>query len=125
MKRITLALGLVALAAVLAACSGATAAPGSPAAPADPNAPVVIAKDLQFSPTSLTVKADKAFDLVLDNQEAPPHNIQLSDATGAKVFTGEIVSSTKVTYTVPALTAGSYTFICEVHPDMKGTLTAE
>jgi plastocyanin len=39
--------------------------------------------------------------------------------------TGEIVSSTKVTYAVPALTAGSYTFICEVHPDMKGTLTAE
>jgi plastocyanin len=125
MKRITLALGLLALATVLAACSGTTAAPGSPAAPADPNAPVVVAKDLQFSPTSLTVKAGTAFDLVLDNQEAPPHNIQISDGTGAKVFTGEIVSSTKVTYAVPALTAGSYTFICEVHPDMKGTLTAE
>jgi plastocyanin len=128
MKRLTLTLGLVALAAVLAACSGATAAPATPgtsAAPADPNAPVVIAKDLKFSPTTVTVKAGTAFKLTLDNQEAPPHNIQISDGSGAKVFTGEIVSNAKVTYDVPALAAGTYTFICEVHPDMKGSLTAE
>jgi plastocyanin len=125
MKRLSLTLGLVALAAVLAACSGATAAPVTPAGSVDPNTPVVVAKDLKFVNADVTVKADTAFDLVLDNQEAAPHNIQISDAGGAKVFTGEIVSSTKVTYKVPALAAGSYSFICEVHPDMKGTLTAE
>ena len=48
-----------------------------------------------------------------------------SDASGASVFKGEIVSSTKVTYKVPALPAGTYGFICEVHPDMKGTITAQ
>jgi plastocyanin len=125
MKRLTLTLGLVALAAVLAACSGATAAPPTAPASVDPNTPVVTAKDLKFVETQVTVKADAAFDLVLDNQEAPPHNIQLSDAAGTKVFTGEIVSNSRVTYKVPALAAGTYTFICEVHPDMKGTLTAE
>ena len=26
---------------------------------------------------------------------------------------------------VPALAAGTYAFICEVHPDMKGTITAQ
>lgn len=125
MKRLTLTLGLVALATVLAACSGATAAPATPAGSVDPNTPVVVAKDLKFVNTNVTVPADEAFDLVLDNQEAAPHNIQISDGSGAKVFNGEVVSSTKITYQVPALAAGSYTFICEIHPDMKGTLVAE
>ena len=125
MKRLTLTLGLVALAAVLAACSGTSAAPASPAGPADPDAPVVTAKDLAFSPTEVTVPAGAPFQLVLDNQESAPHNIAISDSTGASVFKGEIVSSQKVTYQVPALAAGAYPFICEVHPDMKGTITAE
>ena len=30
-----------------------------------------------------------------------------------------------MTYSVPALAAGTYTFICQVHPDMKGTITAK
>ena len=125
MKRITLTFGLVALAAVLAACSGATAAPAEPAAPADANAPVVVAKDLTFLPTELTVSAGTPFQVVLDNQEGAPHNIAISDSTGASVFKGEIVSNAKVTNQVPALAAGTYTFICEVHPDMKGTIVAQ
>jgi plastocyanin len=125
MKRLTLTLGLVALAAVLAACSGTSAAPASPAGPADPDAPVVTAKDLTFSPTEVTVPAGTPFQLVLDNQEGAPHNIKISDSTGAEVFTGEIVTNQKVTYQVPALAAGANPFICEVHPDMKGTITAE
>ena len=41
------------------------------------------------------------------------------------MFKGEIVIEPKVTYQVPALAAGTYTFLCEVHPDMKGTITAQ
>ena len=127
MKRLTLTLGLLALAAVLAACSGATAAAPTPAAPAgDPSdAVTIVAKDLKFAPTAVAVKADTAFDLVFDNQEGAPHNIAISNASGASVFKGEILSSAKVTYAVPALPAGTYGFICEVHPDMKGTITAQ
>ena len=125
MQRLTLTFGLVALAAVLVACSGTSAAPAAPAEPADPNAPVVTAKDLKFSPTEVSVPAGEPFQLVLDNQESAPHNIKISDSTGAEAFKGEIVSSQKVTYQVPALAAGAYPFICEVHPDMKGTITAE
>jgi plastocyanin len=128
MKRLTLTLGLLALAAVLAACSGASAVAPTPAAPAGSpsgDAVTIAAKDMKFVQTAVPVKADAAFDLVFDNQEGAPHNIAISDASGASVFKGEIVSSTKVTYAVPALAAGTYSFICEVHPDMKGTITAQ
>ncbi len=131
MKRLVLSLGLVALAAVTAACSGGsagpTASPGASApaasAPAG-SAIVVVAKDLKFSTASITAPADEAFQITLDNQEAAPHNIAIRDASGAVPYKGEIVSSKQITYDVPALAAGAYEFWCEVHPDMKGTLTA-
>lgn len=128
MKRLTLTFGLLALAAVLAACSGASAAPDKTPAPVGTpsgDGVTVVAKDMKFSPSTVSVKADKAFELVFDNQEGAPHNVAISDASGKSVYKGEIVSSKKVTYQVPALAAGTYTFICEVHPDMKGSITAQ
>ena len=131
MKRLVLGLGLVALAVVTAACSGgsgATASPatsGAPAPSAAGDGIVVVAKDLKFDKTSITAPADEAFQILLDNQDSAPHNIAIKDAAGAVVFKGEIVTATQVTNNVPALAAGAYEFFCEVHPDMKGTLTAE
>ena len=130
MKRLTLTFGLLALAAVLAACSGASAAPvATPPAgntgDATGGAVSVVAKDIKFVNPAVSVKAGAAFAIDFDNQDGAPHNIAISDASGAKVFKGDIVSSSKVTYQVPALAAGTYTFVCEVHPDMKGTITAE
>ena len=128
MKRLTLTLGLLALAAVLAACSGASAEAPTPAAPAGSpsgDAVTITAKDIKFNPNAVSVKAGTAFDIVFDNQDGAPHNISISDASGGNVFKGEIVAAQKVTYAVPALAAGTYAFICEVHPDMKGTITAQ
>ena len=133
MKRLALGLSLAAIALLTVACSssGSTPAPatGSPASPGA-SAPagegvVIVAKDLAFSPTEVTIPADTATEIVLDNQEAAPHNIAIKDAAGATVFKGEIVTQTKVTNAVPALAAGAYGFWCEVHPNMTGTLTAE
>jgi plastocyanin len=136
MKRLVLSLGIVALAAVTAACSGgsggttASPAPSAPAASAPAasaptgDAIVVVAKDLKFSTGAISAPAGEAFQITLDNQESAPHNVAIKDASGAVTFKGEIVTSTKVTYDVPALAAGAYEFFCEVHPDMKGTLTA-
>ncbi|MEA2607483.1 MAG: hypothetical protein QOI00_2240, partial [Chloroflexota bacterium] len=46
--------------------------------------------------------------------------------TGASVFKGAIVTGpAKVSYQVPALAAGSYRFLCDVHPTMTGTLTVQ
>ncbi len=129
MKRLVLGLGLVALAVIAAACSGGgtTSSPAASAPPASAGAgdgTVIVAKDLAFSPTSITATADEAFQITLDNQESAPHNIAIKDAAGAEKFKGEIVTQTKITYDVPALAAGAYTFWCEVHPEMTGTLTA-
>ena len=135
MKRLVLSLGLVALAVVTAACSGGTggttASPAAstpvasaPAASTPAGAIVVVAKDVKFSTASIAAPANETFQITLDNQEAVPHNVAIKDASGAVKFKGEIVTSTKITYDVPALAGGAYEFFCEVHPDMKGTLTA-
>lgn len=128
MKRITLSIGLLVLAAVTVACS--TASGGQPATSAgsvDPNAPVITAQGNAFSPASLTVKAGTAFSLTLDNKDGAPHNVAIyRDASAADaVSVGEIVSSSSTTQQVPALEKGSYFFRCDVHHDMTGTIVAE
>ena len=41
------------------------------------------------------------------------------------MFQGEIVTGPKaIVYDVPALPAGSYTFVCSIHPNMTGSLSA-
>ncbi len=85
----------------------------------------IVAKDLKFQTPDVTVKAGAPLAVVFVNQEGAPHNIKISDAAGKEVFKGDIVSNATVTYQVPALAAGLYTFICEVHPDMKGTIAAQ
>jgi len=126
MKRLTLTLGLVVLAAVTAACSSASANPSAPAGSVDPNAPVVVAQGNAFSPATVTVPADKAFSLTLDNKDGAPHNVSIYTDSGASksISAGEIVSSTTTTQQVPALAKGTYFFRCDVHHEMTGTIVA-
>jgi len=133
MKRVLQGLALAGLAAMTVACSSGgssnTPAPTA-AASGDTSSPAaggttVVAKDIAFQPTSLTIPADTATAITFDNQDAAPHNIAIKDASGAQVFKGEIVTQTKVTYNVDALPAGTYGFWCEVHPNMTGTLTVQ
>jgi plastocyanin len=127
------AIALIAIVAIACGGGGATNAPASAAASptAGSSAPAgtgltVVAKDLAFDTTALTAKADTAFTIDFDNQDSAPHNIAIKDATGAAQFKGEVFPGpAKKTYDVPALKAGSYTFWCEVHPNMTGTLTVQ
>ena len=127
MKRLTLTLGLVVLAAVAAACSSASANPSAPAGSVDPNAPVVVAQGNAFSPATVTVRADQAFSLTLDNKDGAPHNVSIYTDSGAStsISAGEIVSSTTTTQQVPALAKGTYFFRCDVHHEMTGTINAK
>ena len=133
MKRVLQGLALAGLAAMTVACSsgGSSSTPApTAAASGDTSSPAaggttVVAKDIAFQPTSLSIPADTATAITFDNQDAAPHNIAIKDASGAQVFKGEIVTQTKVTYNVDALPAGTYGFWCEVHPNMTGTLTVQ
>jgi len=127
-----LALITVTFAAIACSSGGATQAPASSATSPSggASAPVgtglaVVAKDIAFQPTTLTAKPDTAFTIDFDNQDSVQHNIAIKDAAGAVAFKGTVVGTSKVTYNVPALPAGAYTFWCEVHPNMTGTLTVQ
>jgi plastocyanin len=133
MKRVFQVVALAGLAAMTVACSsggsGSTPAPTA-ASSADASAPAsggttVVAKDIAYQPTSLSIPANTATTITFDNQDAAPHNIAIKDASGAQVFKGEIVTQQKIDYNVNALPAGAYQFWCEVHPNMTGTLTVQ
>ena len=104
--------------------------PGTAAPPAsgEPSTSVsIVAANIAFTTTDVTVAADTPFVIVFENQDAGvPHNVQINDASGAEVFKGEIFNGVEtVEYQVQALPAGEYPFICTVHPNMTGTLTTE
>jgi plastocyanin len=84
-----------------------------------------------FATDVLSVEEQTPIDLEFDNQDdGVGHNVQIfngTDASGAPLFTGAIVTGpTKTVYHVPPLAGGEYFFHCEVHPTtMTGTITAE
>ena len=85
------------------------------------------AQNLAFDPKALTAPAGAAFQIAFDNQDnATLHDVVIKDAGGKEVFKGDLVTGVaQKTYNVPALQAGSYTFVCTVHPTMTGTLEAK
>jgi plastocyanin len=102
---------------------------GSPAPPSGgpPGEITVIAKDVKFNVAKIDAPAAKPFKITFDNQDAgTPHDIDILDADGAKVFDGKDFPgvATEV-YDVPALDAGAYKFECSIHPAlMNGELVA-
>jgi plastocyanin/mono/diheme cytochrome c family protein len=110
-------------AAPSAAPSGSAASSGGPAG----TTVNVKAANIAFDPTTIEAPAGAPFTIAFDNEDSGiPHNIDISDASGASVFKGEIISGVATKdYAVPALAAGTYKFICDVHPNMTGTLTVK
>jgi plastocyanin len=165
MRRLSLALSLILLTFVVAACAteapgwtyapptappasqpaasdGASAAPSeAPSAAPSSGTPsdaagggggaggsTVIqlsAQNVAYDLSEISAPADAGFTIHFDNKDAGiPHNVAIKDASGAEVFKGDIITGpAQADYQVPALPAGTYTFICSVHPNMTGTLT--
>ena len=83
-----------------------------------------------FDPTTLEAPAGTPFKVTFDNQDSGvPHNWVLKNADGSAVDIGDTTffnGPDKKTYDVPALEAGDYPFVCEIHPTvMTGTLTVK
>jgi plastocyanin len=127
MKRPLTLLAIGAVSVFALACSAPSNAPGS-TAPVDPDALTISARDLAFSTDELSASAGEPFQIVFDNQESAPHNVSIyRDASLSEaILVEEPFSGPRiVTYEVPALAAGQYVFRCDVHLDMRGTLTTE
>jgi cytochrome c oxidase subunit 2 len=87
----------------------------------------VSAKNIAFEQQALSAPAGQAFTLAFTNDAAGvPHNVQILDANGGSAFKGEIFNGVATKdYSVPALEAGTYKFVCDVHPNMTGELTVK
>ena len=114
----TLALGIAATAA-LAGC-GSTA---TDALPFVGQTATVTAVNIAFDPVELALPAGGPLRIVLDNQDSGvPHNVKvfLGDREIAKspIVTGPATTEVRFGPLPPA----SYQFICDVHPNMLGTL---
>jgi|SRR5919201_4096094 plastocyanin len=84
----------------------------------------ITAQHNQFDKDCLASRAGQAVTISLDNKDGGvPHNIQIFTPGGASAFKGSTDTGVKtVTYHVPGLTPGRYTFHCDFHPDtMHGT----
>jgi plastocyanin len=106
---------------------GASGAPASEA-PSSGSGGTVLqlsALNVQFDQTELSAPADTAFTIHFNNKDtATPHDVVIKDANGAEKFKGTRTDGPQeIDYQVPALPAGTYTFVCSFHPNMTGTLT--
>lgn len=120
------------LVGALAACGG----DGAASAPetADPGRTgtvtggsiTITADDLEFNLDVIEAPAGETFTVVFENLEAVPHNWSLRvEEGGEEIVVGEVITGpdASVEVEVPALDAGEYFFVCDIHPaDMTGTL---
>lgn len=116
-----------AAAALIAACGGS--ALGYETAPASlpADSPTLAAVDVAFDQAELAVPASTPFTLIFENQENLSHNVSIyaDAALQDRLFEGVLFNGPATRwYPIPALQPGTYVFVCDLHPTMKGLLRA-
>ena len=146
LRRGTLSVAVLSLALIGAACSsgssddaGASIAAGSSIAASaaasggaggegtltvEGGAVTITAQNIEFDATTIEATAGEAFTVTLQNDDSAPHNFSVyTEEGGEAIVEGEIVDGgASVDVEVPELEAGEYFFVCDLHPNMNGTL---
>ena len=74
-------------------------------------------KNFAFNPANITVKVGSTVRWV--NQDSVPHRIMFTDGTYSQVLAAMDSWSRKIDL------AGTYDYVCTIHPDMHGTVSVE
>lgn len=81
----------------------------------------VVAESIAWDADCIDAVADQPLVITIDNRDdGVQHNLHLRDAPGrptTKLERGPVVQTLEVT-----LPAGGYDYICDIHPNMLGTL---
>ncbi|OBG29969.1 cupredoxin family copper-binding protein [Mycobacterium sp. E3198] len=101
--------------------SGAGGMPGMPGPPSGTGSPAAAAGDqvsidnFAFAPATLTVKAGTT--VMWTNRDEEPHTVAASDGSFHSPGMG-----TGATYSHTFPTAGTFDYVCSIHPMMHGTV---
>jgi plastocyanin len=89
-----------------------------------PTVTSLTAKGIEFQPKTLTLRAGARDTIHFQNDDpSTPHNVVITKSSGATVYRGSVVTGpghAEYSFTGPA--AGTYSFHCEIHPSMTGTI---
>ncbi len=121
---------ILVVASALAACSGGDDA-SEPAdggaggtATVEDGAVEISAADLAFDVATIEAPAGEDFTITLVNDDSAVHNISIYTEEGGEVLAeGPFIDPEQTgTTDVSALEPGTYFFVCDLHPEMNGTL---
>lgn len=120
-------LAVIALAAITAACgssgrSSSTPSPSIASAPTGGSGTTIVVKNFAFVPADLTVSPGAT--ITVHNEDPTTHTLTAVSPHDKVFDTGDIAGGATKTFTAPN-SAGSYSYICEIHQFMHGTLTVK
>ncbi len=82
----------------------------------------IVGKNLAFDPSKITIPIHEEVEIIFDNVDAAvPHNIHFETPKDFKTETKN--GPEKDTLKIKVDKAGTYKFLCDVHPTMTGELT--
>jgi len=110
---------MIILAGMTAGCTSSPSPSPANTQTASPGGSAITIKNFAFDPPSLTVKTGTGVTWI--NQDTAPHAIVSDTGSPASFSSGSLPSGASYTFTFTR--AGTYPYICSIHPSMKGSIT--